>query len=245
MCTVTYVPISDGFCLTSSRDERTNRATLIPQFYSYNKYELVYPRDEQSGGTWIAANNLGRVACLLNGAFIQHTKQNCYTTSRGTILLNSFNYSTIYEFIQNSNVKDVEPFTLLLLDYKSQFNCVFYEYRWDGNNKHIKKLCSNTTQIWSSSTLYPAITQHKRQNLFEDWLLKYKDFEDKMIYHFHAKKHGLAAAEDILMKAENGIETLSITQLKVNRNEELFNYTDIIKNKFYSLNLKNSLQLSA
>ncbi|MBK9018424.1 MAG: NRDE family protein [Saprospiraceae bacterium] len=36
---------------------------------------LIFPRDTAAGGTWIAASDTNRVACLLNGAFVKHKHQ--------------------------------------------------------------------------------------------------------------------------------------------------------------------------
>jgi len=78
MCTVTYIKTATGFLLTSTRDEQAVRPTLAPKKYSVNGIDLVYPKDELAGGTWIAANNSGRYACLLNGAYKKHLRQANY-----------------------------------------------------------------------------------------------------------------------------------------------------------------------
>lgn len=242
MCTVTFIPTNDGFYFTSSRDEKASRTTIPPKTYNVDGIELVFPKDKLAGGTWIASNPIGKTACLLNGAFINHQKAKHYDRSRGLILLESFNYNTTPEFCDAVQLINVEPFTLLTLDYQEGALNKFYELRWDGVNKHLKKLSHIDNQIWSSATLYAPSVQEARQSLFETWLQKHNDFEDKMILNFHNRKHGLNTNEDILMKGKGDLRTLSISQIHVQQNNAVFNYFDIEKNKDHKVELhKNSL----
>jgi uncharacterized protein with NRDE domain len=242
MCTVTFIPSSEGFYFTSSRDEKASRETIPPVRYNKNGIELIYPKDELAGGTWIASSFTGKTACLLNGAFINHHKRNDYIKSRGLILLDSFNYNNSIEFSESIELVNVEPFTLLMLDYSIGKLTEFYEFRWDGENKHLKKLDHDSYQIWSSATLYSSTIQQARQQLFNQWVLKHQDFEDKMILNFHNRKHGLNTSDDILMKGSGDLMTLSISQLHFGNNTSHFNYFDIINNKNYKIELlKNEL----
>ena len=192
MCTVTFIPTSTGFYFTSSRDEKASRDTLRPALYESGELQLVYPKDTLAGGTWIASSLMGRTACLLNGAFVNHVKKESYARSRGLILLESFKYNDANELYNKIDLENVEPFTLLLLDYYSGDLTAFDEFRWDGENKHLKKLDTVTPQIWSSATLYNPIVQQKREGLFNQWINKHSDFVDAMILDFHNRKHGLA-----------------------------------------------------
>lgn len=238
MCTVTYIPTSTGFYFTSSRDEKASRETIPPGIYKKHKLELVYPKDVFAGGTWIASTLTGRTACLLNGAFENHVKQGYYIKSRGLILLDSFKYSNVFEFAEKVDLSNVEPFTLLLLDYTTGNLIYFFEFRWDGEKKYLKEVDITSPQIWSSATLYNRIVQQKREVLFHQWLNMHYDFEDGMILNFHNRKHGLANSEDLLMKGEGDLMTLSISQIHFSQNESVFNYHDIINNKSYSIKLQ-------
>lgn len=234
-----------GFCLTSSRDENQERQTAPPQTYVHPFGDVVYPKDLKAGGTWVAAGKCGRVACLLNGAFEPHPNTGHYERSRGKILLEFFDHNQINSFIEKVSLKNVEPFTLLMLDHKSGTKPLFFELRWDGEKKHVKKLCSETEYIWSSSTLYSHKAREARLKLFNDWVEKYKDFDDRLIGHFHSRKHGLDIKEDILMCADTGVKTVSISQVRVCHNEEIFNYTDLKTNESCSVDLKRTIRLSA
>ncbi|MGM0651116.1 MAG: NRDE family protein, partial [Bacteroidota bacterium] len=66
MCTVTYIPSLQGnsFVLTSNRDEKEYRPTMPPEVYTYDNCKLVFPRDEEAGGSWIAVSDKGNINCL-------------------------------------------------------------------------------------------------------------------------------------------------------------------------------------
>jgi len=240
MCTVTFIPTSSGFYLTSNRDERISRATVPPDKYTLKGLELYYPKDELSGGTWIASNPEGRVACLLNGAFANHQKEKYYRKSRGTILLESFQFNTISEFSEKTDLENIEPFTLLQLDFTNSNRKQFHEFRWDGEKKHLTALSQSGCQIWSSAALYSSLIQEKRKNLFDDWVEKHKHFEDRMIFDFHNKKHGLNATEDILMEGCKDLRTVSISQVHLSDAITYFNHMDLIKHREYKINLDDA-----
>lgn len=237
MCTVTYIPTDSGFYFTFSRDERASRETIPPDKYNWNGIELVYPKDESAGGTWIASSLTGKTTCLLNGAFVNHQKRSDYIKSRGLILLESFNYQNAQEFSDDIDLTNVEPFTLLTLDYSAGTLEKFFEFRWDGDKKYLKQLIPKEQQIWSSATLYSPSIQQTRQQLFNQWINKHQDFEDRMISDFHNRKHGLSVSDDILMKGAGDLMTLSISQVHVVNTGSHFNYFDIINKKDYKVKL--------
>ena len=185
MCTVTYIPTNTGFYLTSSRDESSSRSTIAPQEYKINDQVLFHPKDEIAGGTWISVNNRGRAACLLNGAFKKHKKAKHYKKSRGLILLKSFSYNSISDFLNEVELENIEPFTLLLLDFSFGSLEIFYELKWDGRVKCITTVNPDLPKIWSSPTLYSMRVRKFRRELFESWLNTFRESKDKMIYNLH------------------------------------------------------------
>jgi hypothetical protein len=66
MCTVTFVPKTDGFLLAMNRDDAYSRAeTTPPLVHTLDDSRALFP-SEINGGTWIAANDSGLAFCLLN-----------------------------------------------------------------------------------------------------------------------------------------------------------------------------------
>jgi uncharacterized protein with NRDE domain len=235
MCTVTYIPLKGGFVLTSSRDERIFRATLKPRVYSEQSKLLIYPKDVVTGGTWIAANHKKQIACLLNGAFQNHIKQDYYVKSRGRVLLDSFEFRSHSEFMAEINLDNVEPFTLLLIDYGNELK--FNQMVWDGEKRHIQSIDQNVPAIWSSATLYTAVDRELRKTWFKNWLIENSEFESLNIMDFHSAKHTEIDRVNILMKRENDLQTLSISQFRIIEASETFNYYDLRDKSLTSINL--------
>jgi len=238
MCTVTYIPTASGFYLTSNRDEQSTRPTISPQKYTLKDQELIYPKDKKAGGSWIAVNNSGRAACLLNGAFEKHHPNGNYSKSRGLILIESFSFPSIKNFSENVSLKNIEPFTMLLIQFSLTSVHEFYELCWDGKNKFTTKISLNTPRIWSSVTLYDQEIINRRKQMFDVWLNKNFATEDKMIDDFHKSKHGLNASEGILMKGDGNLMTLSISQINLKHKQLRFNYHDLIQNRIESQKIK-------
>lgn len=228
MCTVSYIPTSSGFLLTSNRDEKTIRKTIAPQVYTIENAKILFPKDTLASGSWIAMNKQKRYACLLNGAFEKHERKNEYRKSRGLILLDSFSYSSIQEFISSINLEGIEPFTLLLIDAKEELQ--FFELKWDEKRKYVREVNLKIAQLWSSSTLYDLETRMKRENLFNDWVTKYRDEDDVNILNFHLNSHDLGLEHGILMKRNDDLQTVSVSQLTVSSEQELFHYHDLLEN---------------
>ncbi|GBL36066.1 hypothetical protein EMGBS15_16610 [Filimonas sp.] len=88
MCTVTYLPVSSSsFILTHNRDEHHTRAiALLPEKKTMQDIEIIFPTDQQGGGTWIATSKEFTL-CLLNGGFEKHIPSPPYRHSRGLVIL--------------------------------------------------------------------------------------------------------------------------------------------------------------
>src|SRR5437763_13365204 len=136
MCTVTFIPSAGKIYITSNRDEKLLRKqALPPRFYFHNDVQLIYPRDEDAGGTWIAVNNNGNVAVLLNGAFIKHASKPPYRKSRGLILLDIVKSNTALKYFFSTDLTNIEPFTIVLFEKNNLHEC-----SWDGNKKYHEQL---------------------------------------------------------------------------------------------------------
>lgn len=222
MCTVTFIPKKEGFILTSSRDEMVYRPTLPPHLYEHQGQKIVYPKDEVAGGTWVAAGLKNQFACLLNGAFGVHQKQPHHTRSRGQVLLENFAFDQVMDFVEQTELHNVEPFTLLLIR-----KGLFIELRWDGKNKYIKEITPNCPMIWSSPTLYDKDVRVMREKWFHNWINANQSTPDYNISGFHSSTHSNNGHDDIVMKRENGVQTLSITQIDYQNNRFKLWYNDL------------------
>ena len=225
MCTVSFLPLDNNdFILTSNRDETPLRKTISPQFYEENNATLLYPKDAFAGGTWIGASNRKRVICLLNGAFEKHQRKEFYRKSRGIIVTEFLVVDDAISEIHQTNFTDIEPFTLILVDFKSELK--IFELIWDGEKKHFQQL-ENTPKIWSSATLYNQEMTSERKVWFADWLQQNKVFSQDNILLFH-KDASKGTKETAVKMKRTFVETVSITSIQKNDSIIYMNYIDFL-----------------
>jgi hypothetical protein len=168
MCTVTYLPYHDGFILTHNRDEAPTRSPNLISRENRGGDRLIFPKDTKAGGGWVAAARSGRVACLLNGAFVKHQHQPPYRRSRGLVLLDFFDWPDPDDFLTRYELDDIEPFTFLFFATGR-----VTELRWDGAHRHRLDLSAAAPHFWCSATLYPPPMQALREQVFQEWLSRH------------------------------------------------------------------------
>ena len=226
MCSVSFVPLDDGFLLTSNRDEKNYRPTIEPKIYFENGVELLYPKDEKAGGTWIVAKEDGTCIVLLNGAFINHQKKEDYCKSRGVILKEIVTAQDALFSFTEMNLKEVEPFTLIIFH-----NTQLTEVKWDGIEKHIIPKLINKSHFWSSSTLYNSDQQGVRKQWFQDFCTSKSMLTVDDILSFHSNSHSENTEYGLVINRKDKTQTMSITQLEIKNNMVKMTYIDRIKNK--------------
>jgi hypothetical protein len=224
MCTVTFFPKSDGYLLTTNRDENPFRAqALAPAEYNIEGKPIYFPMDPQGKGSWVAADE-NKAICLLNGAFEKHKRRESYRHSRGIIVLNAFNYSDPIEFVNNTDVNGIEPFTLLLVERTR-----VVEFRWDEAQKHVKELNSNEAHIWSSAPLYDERVRKLREDWLKDFQKQNADPGPEAILGFHLNGGNQIPEEKIKMWRNGGIpSSISVTQIHLSNNLVRMHYLDLL-----------------
>ncbi|MEM1322645.1 MAG: NRDE family protein [Bacteroidota bacterium] len=240
MCTVSYLPkASGGFILTSNRDEAPSRATSeIKHLERMRGQQLIFPQDPHSGGSWICLSNQKRLVCLLNGAFKKHDHRPPYRRSRGLVVLDVFDHPLIDDFFTHYLLDDIEPFTMVVVDQNQLF-----EFRWDGQYRHLQVLDSRSPYIWSSSTLYTPHFRQKRAELFEQWLALREPYEVDNILQFHQSGGTGDADNDFVMNRNNIVRTISITSVERDAQYYHFLHKDLLKGQ--SIQKKFEIQPTA
>ena len=229
MCTVTYLPTKNGdFILTSSRDEKNIRpSALTPQEYAIEGKKIIFPKDPQAGGTWIAYSE-NRIACLLNGGFTKHIPTPPYKKSRGLMLLDFFSYSNAEEFVTKYDFTGIEPFTLILVEKNN-----LIQLRWDTTKISTTLFDASKPAIWSSSTLYSDETILNRKNWFNNWLSDTKFYDIKSIRLFHSNAGDGDIENDILMNRNDLMKTVCITSIEKNNNTFTMLHKDLISQQIH------------
>ncbi|WP_422355879.1 NRDE family protein [Roseivirga pacifica] len=212
MCTVTFLPLTEGFILTSNRDESPERQAFLPQQKRIGNVEVCFPKDPLAGGTWFATDNQRFTLCLLNGGFEKHKHEPPYRLSRGQMVLQFFEYYDLADFKSQFEFEGIEPFTLVVIDALA--GVALEELVWDEKALRVRKLNSNTPYIWSSSTLYPEPVRQERRNWFEKWLLDHKTFSQQEIISFHKSGGKGDAWNDFVMNREGKVQTISVTSVQ-------------------------------
>ena len=166
MCTVVFIPKNNKLIFASLRDESPVRQRAIsPEIFNSNDLEFLAPQDSFAGGTWLGVNDRKNVIILLNGGFENHKRADHYRKSRGLIVMELLASETPAIDWVLIDLKDIEPFTLLV------WSCeMLFQFVWDGSKKHSFKLNSNIPHILSSSTLYSLEAKRARQDFFEKWI---------------------------------------------------------------------------
>lgn len=222
MCTVSFVPLKDSFVLTSNRDEKTARPTISPKIYTKKGIKLLYPKDEQAGGTWVVAKNEGTVIILLNGAFENHKKKPNYLKSRGVVLMEMIKASNPISHFSSISLKGVEPFTLIVFQ-----NNKLVELKWDEKQKYALEHSVSEPHIWSSSTLYNQAQRALRSHWFEDFSTKNNPLSPEKILSFHKNTQVENTEYGLVINREDITKTLSITQLLLQNNHIEMTYVDM------------------
>lgn len=224
MCTVSFLPLQNGFILTSNRDEVKSRKANFPKTYHSKSGVVVFPQDPKAGGTWIAGSKT-KMICLLNGAFQKHTHNPPYKHSRGKVVLDAFDFDDFSSFRKNYDFSNIEPHTLVMIDYADRLEIV--ELKWDGHQKHVTVKDKNESHIWSSVTLYSDTIIAERNSWFEDWKSKNK-FSLQAIKTFHKTGGTGNIKNDLLMQRNEDLKTISVTSFEHQSQKTRIVYEDLV-----------------
>ncbi|RYY17330.1 MAG: hypothetical protein EOO04_25575 [Chitinophagaceae bacterium] len=226
MCTVTFIPSEHSVILTSNRDEKQIRATAeYPAVFEFDSGKILFPKDADAGGTWIAVHENGNAIVLLNGGIIKHIPKPPYRKSRGLIVLDILDSQKPFQAFRTMSLDNIEPFTLIICDQG-----ILYECRWDGENRHILKPDPREPHIWSSVTLYSPDVIAKREGWFRKWLKENNSPTQEDILLFHQFTGDGDAHNDLLMNRDGETFTVSITSLKLDRSVTRVTYLDLKNN---------------
>jgi hypothetical protein len=224
MCTVTITPLKgkNSFVLTSNRDEAPGRETLPPKMYDVENLKMAFPKDVIAGGTWLGISERSRVICLLNGGFERHDRKLPYGKSRGVVVKDLLAAEDFPEAVEAYELTEVEPFTIVAADWQNELR--FFEFVWDGRDKHFKNLTLEP-HIWSSSPLYSEDMKQLREYWFAK-LQKEKELTPEVLLDFHFSA-GKGDKERGVIMDRGFVKTMSISQVIISEEKVDFFYKDL------------------
>lgn len=224
MCTVTFLPVGKGCLLASNRDEKIRRpAAIPPAVYTGRTGRLLYPKDGQAGGTWIAQHEKGHAIVFLNGAFTPHMATPPYRKSRGLILLDLVDAPSPVSQATALSLDGIEPFTAVIWENQS-----LVEFRWDGERKHLREWPATEPRIWSSVTLYTPEVIRRRESWFRTWIDQQPEPGLDDLLHFHQFTGDGDARNDLFMNRDNILSTVSITGMQLQPSGSVMHYLDTL-----------------
>lgn len=226
MCTVTFVPTTDGFFFTSNRDEAPGRSPDQLTQSVIQDTPILFPRDTKAGGTWIAVTASQRLICILNGAFERHRHRPPYRRSRGLMALDFFFFSSATDFVRSYNFSGMEPFTLIVWEQGQ-----LWDIRWDEQQIHRQALSPAESHIWSSATLYTPEVKKKREQWFREWAHQFPQVDEQAVRYFHEKAGDGDPTTDVVMNRANIVRTVSTTLIRHQPDHWLVNYREIVQQK--------------
>ena len=229
MCTVSFISSGGKRLITSNRDEHVSRPlALQPREETIGSVKVLFPKDPKAGGTWFALNENGSVAVLLNGGFVNHIPTGDYARSRGLVLLDVIASEQPYNLLQEMELINIEPFTLVL------FNGGLLEFRWDGHQKYFRPLDATENHIWSSATLYKdEVIQHRR-NLFQKFLDANTQITASRVIDFHSNNND-DFENGFIIDRDSGLKTFSVTQAVLDGEEIVMRHLDLLNDKFFEV----------
>ena len=227
MCTLSFIyKGGHDFLLTSSRDEAVNRKTVPPKVYYDDEVSMLYPKDQMAGGTWIGVSSKNRLLCLLNGAYVKHTRKESYRKSRGLVVKDLLCVPQFFEAVKKYDLENIEPFTLVLIDWEQQLRLI--ELVWDGKQKQLTEL-PLISKIWSSSSLYNKEMKLLREQWFANFLSQNGTSKEELFY-FH-ENYGVGDANIDLRIDRGFLKTVSISQFEKNDDLVSVAYKDLLSSE--------------
>jgi hypothetical protein len=218
----------------SNRDEKHDRSdALAPAAYSFPGGRIMFPKDADAGGTWIAMHENGNAVVLLNGGLEPHQPKPPYKRSRGLILLDVLGDENPVEAFNGLCLDGVEPFTMVIW-----FDNRLYEGIWDGAEKYFSGKDSRFPHLWSSVTLYDEVARARRRTWFDEWLATNNAPGLEDILHFHQFTGDGDAENDLLMNRNGQMFTVSITGMQLARGRGDMVYLDMKNGKRSNFHLK-------
>ena len=241
MCTLSYIPKGkQDFILTSNRDEQASRSPESITRVQEKTSQLIFPRDTEAGGTWIAASDRDQVVCVLNGAFEMHQRNLPYRRSRGLMVLDFFAFERAETFFNNYVFEGMESFTFLVYEHGRLF-----EFRWDENRKYLLELDPQKAHFWSSATLYSTAMREKRASWFWDWYENQNDFTREAVMKLHLTGGEGDPFNDFVMNRHGLVQTVSITSIEKTAGLIKMHYHDLLRNRMTNKSLVYATNRSA
>jgi hypothetical protein len=189
MCTVSIVPMDNGFRLLCNRDESVTRGLAVePQRHDVGSTSAVFPIDPDGGGTWIGVNADGVVMALLNRSSAQHAgPRRSDLRSRGAIIPALLRCGSLSKAVQAAGAlepHDFAPFQLVAIHGRAVTTVI-----WNGNGalQATQTIPLIQPLLFTSSSVADTPVEPPRRRLFLEMVTNAPDswLEGQGRFHRH------------------------------------------------------------
>ncbi len=184
MCTVSIVPIADGYRVMCNRDERRTRAAARPpRTFPTEVSWATYPTDPESGGTWIGVNDDGLVLALLNRTPAS-SEPRAWPHSRGSVVPALLACPSIPRALKTCDEMDLSglaPFRIVMA-HRSAVAMVTV----DRMRPSAEQFPLVEPMMFTSSSLGDTVVEMPRRRLFDQLVLAGGDWlQGQFRFHRH------------------------------------------------------------
>jgi Transport and Golgi organisation 2 len=223
MCTVTVVPLANGFRLACNRDERRDRPrALPPRVHVSGGRRCLWPVDPAGGGTWIGVNDAGVAMALLNRNPATSARSNRF--SRGRIipmLLGSGSIDAALREAMSIDAASLAPFLLVVVA-----DAAIGVVTTNGRRRALTRSCFRRPVLYTSSSLGDARVDGPRRKLFERLVVGDPEALVRGQASFHQHRWAQRPETSVLMSRPDAA-TVSRTVVEVTNGEIKLAYEDL------------------
>jgi hypothetical protein len=221
MCTLTWRREATGtFEVFFNRDEKKTRSRAEPprEFTNPDGLRFLSPIDPDAGGTWMLANAMGVVVCLLNRWHESHMEVADPVYSRGRLVSGMApmeNVPAVEEQLRRRDLSHCRPFTMVAFDAVGERG-----FEWNGRELRRMELAMPLT---SSSFHYEEVMEARRD--------RYEEVVDgnggtrKQLWRFHSEARGAPSAYTVRMCRPDA-QTMSRSIVRVDARRVDWNYLE-------------------
>lgn len=225
MCTLSWLHTNDSYQLFFNRDEqRTRELALAPRSFMEKGVKVLMPIDPEGGGSWIAVNEYGLSACLLN--YYQGSTATPITglplISRGKllrVLSCSPTLDALQNTLSNTSLNYYAPFTLVAFAALAELNThsdAVRGYQWNGLSlQHFQP----ESMITSSSFKFQEVAESRHQ-LYQQ-VINTQSVEQHV--DFHTTHAGSMDYRSVCMHRDDA-KTVSFSHIQVSTAKVIFSY---------------------
>ena len=224
MCTVSWSSGATSGGLIFNRDEQRSRSKARPpRAFFHNGVRVIAPIDKEGGGTWIAVNEYGFCAALLNnyGAEARNAVVEDPLRSRGLVPLEFMDCHRVSDAVEawdGFEKSAYRPFLVLFWDRAESIRL----FSWDGASDCEVEM--DFPLVTTSSFRTDEVEEYRR-GLFRIRTLEFGQDRLDRLKIFHFDESHREGAFNPLMTREDAL-THSVSQIRFEDDEIVFKYWD-------------------